>query len=87
MRSILFTVEILGDTIDYMDKGDVKFDSKCKIKTSSLMGSIQDRISIKFSDKAMNISEQLPLTPSVVSSEMARVQAELEFDLVLQEMK
>ena len=44
-------------------------------------------ISIECSDKAMKISEQISVTPSVVSAEMARVQANLEFDLVLQEMK
>ena len=83
----LYSKDTLEDTIDYMDKRDVRFDSIFKMKTSSLMGSIKDRISIECSEKAMNISEQLPVTPSVVSAEMARVQANLEFDLILQEMK
>ena len=57
------------------------------MKTSSLMGSIKCRTRIEGSDKAANISEQLPVTPSVISAEMARVQANFKFDLVLQEMK
>ena len=58
-----------------MNKRKVRFDYICKM------------ISIECSDKAMKISEQISVTPSVVSAEMARVQANLEFDLVLQEMK
>ena len=57
------------------------------MKTSSHLGSIKNRTRIKGSEKAANISEQLPVTPSVISAEMARVQANFKFDLVLQEMK
>ena len=70
-----------------MNKRDARFDSKCKMKTSSHLGSIKNRTRIKGSEKAGNISEQLPVTPSVISAEMARVQANFEFDLVLQEIK
>ena len=60
-----------------MDKRDVRFDSICKMTTSSCMSSIKDRISFEYSDKALHVSEQLPVTPSVVSPEMARVQGQL----------
>ena len=50
------------------------------------MESIKDRISMECNYKAMNISEQLSITPSVASAEMARVQANLEVDLVLQKL-
>ena len=56
-----------------MDKGDVRFDSISKMKTSSLTGSSKDRISVDCSDKALNVPEQVSVTPSVVSAEMARV--------------
>ena len=70
-----------------MDKGDVRFDPTHKMKTSSFIGSSKDMISIDSSDKAINLTEQISVTPSVVSAEMARVQAKLEFDLEVQEMK
>ena len=62
----LYSADILGGTIDHMDKGDVRFDSICKMKTSSLKESIKDRIRIDCSYKAINLSEQVSVTPSVV---------------------
>ena len=70
-----------------MDKGDVRFDSICKMKNSSLMESSKERISVNFSDMALNVSEQVSVTPSVVFAEMASVQAKLEFDLEVQKLK
>ena len=84
--SSLYSIDNLGDSVDYMDKRVVRFESICKMKTSSHMEFIKYWVSIKCSDQAMNISEQLLVTPSLVSAEMARVQANLEIDLVLQEM-
>ena len=75
------------DSIDYMNKRDARFNSPCKMKSSSHLGSIKNRTRLEGSDKAANISEQLPVTPSNISSEMARVQANFKFYLVLQEMK
>ena len=68
----LYSMDILEDTNDYMDKGDVRFDSIRKMITSSLMVSSKDRISVDCSDKAINLSEQVSVTPSVVCPEMAR---------------
>ena len=48
----LYSRDILGDSIDYMNERDVRFDYSCKMKTSSHLGSIKDRIGIKCSDKA-----------------------------------
>ena len=45
------------------------------------MGSIKDRISINCSDKAIHLSEHLPVTHSIVWAEMTRVQANMELDL------
>ena len=70
-----------------MDKGEVRFDSICKMKTSSHTEFIKDKISIECSDKAINIYDQLSVTGSIVSTEVARVHADLEVVLVLQEMK
>ena len=56
------------------------------MKTSLLMGPSKDRFSVDCSDKA-NLSEQVSVTFSVISAEMARVQAKLEFDLEVQEME
>ena len=70
-----------------MNERDFRFDSTCKMKTSSHLGSIKDRIGIECRDKAKDISEQLPVTPSVIPAEMARVQVNFKFDLVLQGMK
>ena len=78
---------MLGDSVDYINKREVRFDSICKMKTSIDIKPSKDRISIECCDKALQISEQISDTPSVVSAEMARVQANLEFDLILQEMK
>ena len=55
-----------------------------KMITSSLMGFSKDRISV---DCSINLSEQVSITPSVASTEMARVQAKLEFDLEVQKIK
>ena len=66
-----------------MDNGDVRFDSIHKMKTSSLIGSSKDRSNIDCSDKARNLSEQVS---SIVSTEMSRVQAKLEFDCEEQEI-
>ena len=82
----LYSRGILVDLVDYMDKGEFRVDSICKMKTFSHMDSIKDKISIECSDKAMNISDQLSVTRSIVSTEVARVHANLELDLVLQEM-
>ena len=75
------------DSIDYMTKRDARFDSTCKMKNSSPLGSIKNKTRIEGSDKTANISEQLPVTPSVISVEMAKVQTNFKFNLVLQEMK
>ena len=56
----LYSRDIRGDLIDYMNKRDVRFDSTSKMKTSSYLGSIKNRTRIEGSDKAANISEQLP---------------------------
>ena len=61
----LYSRGILGDSIDYKNERDVWFYSTCKMKTSSHLGSIKDRIRIKCSKKAKDISEQHPVTPSV----------------------
>ena len=83
----LYSTDILGDKINYMDKGYDRFDFIRKMKTSSLTGSSKDRISVNCSAKAINVTEQVSVTPSVVSTEMARVQANLEFDLEVQKLK
>ena len=71
-----------------MNERDVRFDSMCKMKTSSHLGAIKDRIRINLVIRLrIHISEELPVTPSFISSETARVQANFKFDLVLQEMK
>ena len=70
-----------------MNKRDARFHYTCKMKTSSPLGSIKNRIRIEGSDKAVNLSEHHPVTPSFISSEMARVQANFKLDHVLQEMK
>ena len=62
-----------------MDKGEFRVDSICKMNTFSHMDSIKDKISIECSDKAMNISDQLSVTRSIVSTEVATGQGARQF--------
>ena len=71
------------DSVDYMDKRVVRFDSKCKMNTSSHMESTKDKIRIECRDKAKKISDQLSVTLSDASAVVARMQDNLEVDLVL----
>ena len=70
--------------MDFVNERDVRFDSTCKMKTSSHLGSVKDRIRIECNDMAEDIFDQVSITPSVISAEMVRVQANFK---VLQEKK
>ena len=83
----LYSSEHLVDSIDCVDKGDVRFDSKCKMKISSHPEPIKGKTRVECGDKTLGTSDHLLVSLSNVSSEVARVQANLEVDLVLQELK
>ena len=83
----LHNPDILGDSVDCMVEGGFRFDSKSKMKTSPLMGPSKEEVSIGCSDKAITLSEITYVTSSVVSTEPARVQAKLEFDLEAQKIE
>ena len=82
----LYSGEHLVDSIDSMEKGAVRFDSKCKMKISSHSESIKGKIRVESSDKAVETSDHLLVSLSIGSAEVARVQANLEVDLILQEL-
>ena len=84
----LYSREHLVDSIDCRDKGEVRFGSKCKMKISPHPESIKGKIRVKCSDKAVETSDHLLVSLSIVSTEVARVQASIEVDFVLlQELK
>ena len=51
------------------------------------MGPSKDKVSIGCSDKAIKLSKNTSVTSSVVSTEPARVQAKLEFNLEVQKIE
>ena len=69
----LYSADLLRDSIDCGVEGGVRFDSKHKMKTSPLMGPSKDKVSISCSDKAIHLSENISVTSSVVSTELARI--------------
>ena len=82
MLYILLTLEsTLVESIDCMNKREVRFDSKCKMKTSFYSKSIKDKIRVEGSDKAEENSTHHPNSLSIVPAGLARVQLNLKIDL------
>ena len=77
----------MGDSVDCRVEGGVRFDSNSKKKTSSLLEPNKEEVVVSCSDKAMNLSENTYIISSIVSTELARVQAKVEFDLELQKIE
>ena len=57
------------------------------MKTSSLMESSKEEVGVSCSDKAIILSMNTPVISSVVSPELARVQAKVEFDLEIKKIE
>ena len=77
----------LVKSIDCVNKRKVRFDSKLKMKTSFYSEPIKDKIRIECGDKAVEISAHHHVSLPIASAELARVQVNLEIDLVLQGLK
>ena len=82
----LYNPFTLGDSINCRVGRGVRFDSNGKMKTSLLIELSKEEVGVSFSDKAINSSKNTPVIPSVASTEKARVQAKVEFDLEVQKI-
>ena len=80
----LHNSDILGGSVNCRVGGDDRFDSNSKMKTSAPKESSKEEVNVSCNNYVISLSKNIPVIYSVVSAELARVQAQVEFDLEIQ---